>query len=148
MLSNLAAEMAAETVDERVAAAERFRRQRKARLAVSRPDGYEAVTVRLARAGDEAALRALAQRDGRPEPHAPVLVAEAEGALLAARSLADGRSVADPFRHSAHLRELLALRAAHLRSDGQAPTRGVRKRLAAATGRLGRHIAATPHRGR
>src|SRR2546430_4776056 len=115
MRPTLEAEMARIVMEERVAAAERFRQQKEARSAASRPDGYDAATVRLAGEKDVVAVRRLAQRNGRPEPRAPVLVAEAEGRLLAARSLSDGRSVADPFRHTAHLTEPLALRSAHLR---------------------------------
>jgi hypothetical protein len=91
------------------------------------------VTVRLAAEGDRDAVRRLAQRDGRPLLRAPILVAEANGSLLAARSLADGRSVADPFRHTADLGELLALRSAHLRGEmPKSKRRGVKDRLAVA----------------
>jgi hypothetical protein len=134
MRPSLTAEMADVVVQDRIEAAERFRtaeRQRQtARRAASEPDRYETVTVRLAGAQDQAAVRRLAERDGRREPPAPLLVAEAEGRLLAARSLADGRSVADPFQHTAHLSELLALRSVHLHSDGFIPKRaGLRERL-------------------
>jgi hypothetical protein len=133
MRPSLTAEMANMVVEERVAAAERHRQQREARLAASEPDRYDAVTVRFATEKDALAMGRLAERDGSPEPRAPVLVAEAEGRLLAARSLADGRSVTDPFRHTAHLKELLALRSVHLQSDGFHPKRrGIRARLSLA----------------
>jgi hypothetical protein len=135
MRPDLTAEMAEVMVQDRIAAAERFRRQRDSRRPHSEPDTYRAVTVRLARGRDASELRRLAQRDGRRELRAPVLVAEVEGRMLAARSLADGRAVADPFRPTAHLAELLALRAAHLRANGHAPKRaGIRERLALALG--------------
>ena len=72
----------------------------------------------------------LSERDGRGKPPGPLLVAEVDGRLLAARSLEDGRSVADPFHHTAHLSELLALRSVHLHADGFNPKRaGLRERL-------------------
>ncbi|MBV9464847.1 MAG: hypothetical protein JO169_01910, partial [Solirubrobacterales bacterium] len=45
-------------------------------------------------------------------PAQPALVAEIDGELCAALSLADGRVVADPFRPSGALLELLRMRAA------------------------------------
>jgi hypothetical protein len=126
MRPSLTAEMARVVVADRVEAAERFRRAQDARRAASEVDRYEIVTVRLAVARDRASLRSLAERDGRPEPYPPVLVAEAEGTLLAARSLSDGHSIADPFEHTAQLSELLELRAAHLRGSG---TRKGRRRI-------------------
>ena len=44
-----------------------------------------------------------------------MLVAEVEGKILAALSLADGRVVADPFSRTAELRTMLELRAKQLR---------------------------------
>jgi hypothetical protein len=133
MRPSLTAEMARVVVEDRIEAAERYRQQEEVLHPTPEPDRYEAVTVRLAIGRDQAALRRLAQRDGRPEPAAPVLLAEAQGRLLAARSLADGHTVADPFRHTAHLAELLALRSVHLRHDGTGPKRpGLVERLALA----------------
>jgi hypothetical protein len=139
--------MARAVVADRVEAAESYRRGQEARRAPSRPDRYEVVTVRLAGEQDQALVRRLAERDGGPEPHAPVLVAEAEGKLLAALSLSDGRSLADPFQHTAHLGELLELRAAHLRGARKRGRR-IGERLSMAAARLSRHTAANPHGGR
>jgi hypothetical protein len=109
--------MARVVVADRVEAAERHRRVREARAAAEEhPDAYASVTVRLAHEGDTSALSRLAERDGRPAPAAPLLVAEVQGRLLAARSLEDGGTIADPFVHSHHLAELLALRSLHLRA--------------------------------
>jgi hypothetical protein len=114
----LTSEMARAVVDERVAAAERYRRQKEARVAAAQhPDVYDSVTVRLAGRNDRRALERLAQRDGARVPSGMLLVAEVAGSPLAARSLSDGKTIADPFVHSHHLVELLALRAAHLRGD-------------------------------
>jgi hypothetical protein len=125
--------MADMVVQDRIAAANRWRWQREAKRFASEPDGYEAVTVRIADQCDAAALRRLAGRDTGAELCAPILVAEAEGQMLAARSLSDGRAVADPFHHTAQLAELLALRAVHLRARTVKPKRSrFRRRLALA----------------
>ena len=137
MRPTLTAEMANVIVEERVEAAERYRRAKDAgRATEEKPDVYDSVTVRLAGDADRDALRQLAERDGGRTPRGPLLVAEVDGSVLAARSLADGSAVADPFAHSAHLAELLALRAAHLRGSGQAlpRRRGLAKRVFMAAG--------------
>src|SRR5262245_38616852 len=59
---------------------------------------HENVTVRPAEATDEAALTQLEELDGRSLGAAPLLVAECDGAIVAALSLTDGSVVADPFR--------------------------------------------------
>jgi hypothetical protein len=56
----------------------------------------------------------LAALDSAPVPQQPVLVAEVESDLLAAMSLWDGHLVADPFRHTRALVELLTVRAAQI----------------------------------
>ena len=63
--------------------------------------------------------------------------------MLAARSIEDGGSVADPFRHTAHLAELLALRATHLRNAELTNAMG-RKRFRSIENRLKGHSAANP----
>jgi hypothetical protein len=78
------------------------------------------LSLRLARPEDDAALERLAALDCAPVPQAPVLVAFEDGEPRAARSLATGAVVADPFVPSAHLVELLSLRAVTL---GAAPKR-------------------------
>jgi hypothetical protein len=133
MRPSLTAEMAQVVIEDRIQAAEHYRRQEEARHSVPEPDRYEAVTVRLARDEDLAEVRRLVQLEGGHELAGPVLLAEAEGELVAARSLANGAAVADPFRHTAHLAELLALRSVHLRDDGAGPKRpGLTGRLALA----------------
>jgi hypothetical protein len=72
----------------------------------------ESVVLRVARPDDEAILQRLAVLDSRPVPAAPVLVAEVDGEALAALSLADGAVVADPFRSTSSLVELLRVGAA------------------------------------
>jgi hypothetical protein len=110
---------------------ERATRLRRSRVEWTRisPDPFDSVTVRRARPGDGIALQRLAELDGRRLPAGSVLVAEVAGELVAARSLAAGISIANPFRPSAHLVELLELRSAHLRE------RHSRRRLRVPRGR-------------
>lgn len=71
----------------------------------------ETIAIRVARPGEERVLLRLAALDSAPALRGDVLVAEVDGELLAALSLADGRAVADPFRPTADLVELLRTRA-------------------------------------
>jgi hypothetical protein len=66
-----------------------------------------AITVRPAYADDDRALLRLAALDSARPPVAPALLAEVDGELRAALSLADGRAIADPFHHTAGLVALL-----------------------------------------
>ena len=75
-----------------------------------------AVTIRRSRAQDALALQRLAELDSAAPLHSPVLVAEADGVLRAAMSLADGAVVADPFFATTSIRELLGKRAEQLQS--------------------------------
>jgi hypothetical protein len=69
--------------------------------------------IRSARATDAGALARLAELDSRPLPAGDLLVAESDGELVAALSLATGERVADPFRRTADAVALLQARAAH-----------------------------------
>lgn len=81
------------------------------------------LTIRPARASDAAALERLAALDSRAPLAGACLVAEIDGGLWAARSLATGEVAADPFRPTADLVALLHERARHL-EHGAAPRRG------------------------
>ena len=71
------------------------------------------LTVRRASASDAAGLRRLAQLDSAAPLTGDVLLAESGGHPVAALSLVDGRSVADPFAPTAPaVAALRALRAA------------------------------------
>ncbi|MGH2851798.1 MAG: hypothetical protein ACRDLP_14420 [Solirubrobacteraceae bacterium] len=72
------------------------------------------VTLRRAWPGDAPALERLAQLDSSTRPAGRVLVAEVDGELHAAISLDDGAVVANPFRRTATLVELLRARARQL----------------------------------
>lgn len=63
--------------------------------------------MRLGTPGDVGALERLAGLDSRPLPPEPHLVAQCDGRIDAALSLATDELVADPFRRTAELRELL-----------------------------------------
>ena len=73
-----------------------------------------AVTIRKARSDDAAALAVLAERDSGRTLDGDVVVAEVEGAILAAISLENGMVLADPFSRTRELRNLLELRRAQL----------------------------------
>jgi hypothetical protein len=66
-----------------------------------------ALTVRVAGAADEAALRDLALLDSARPLAGDVVVAERDRRLVAALSLRDGRVVADPFARTADVRDVL-----------------------------------------
>ena len=89
------------------------RRPRTARPIL--PAGAE-LRIRYGREDDAAALARLAALDSAVAPAAPVLVAEVDGELWAAHSLVTQQIVADPFRPTAQLVALLAMRAAQLRA--------------------------------
>jgi hypothetical protein len=95
-----------------------------------RPDARRAagwrvpVTIRLAEAGDADEIARVAGRDCRPAPPAPQLVAERKGAIEAVLSLRTGGVVADPFRHTAELVELLRCHAGGVRVAGGDGHRG------------------------
>ncbi len=89
------------------------------------------VTVRLADREDARALRRLAELDSAIAPIGPVVVAQSEGEILAAVPVAGGPAIADPFRRTAALVEMLELRAGQLRPQRPAAApRSVCARLA------------------
>jgi hypothetical protein len=93
------------------------------------------VTLRLATPADIGALEQLAGLDSRPLPPGPHLVAERDGRTDAALSLSTGQLIADPFRRTAELCELLRCHAGGLLTARQpSPSPELRPRpLAVAT---------------
>jgi hypothetical protein len=79
-----------------------------------------AYVIREATSADEDALRRLAELDSQRPLSGRVLIGEVDGVPAAAASL-DGRIVADPFRATAHLIPLVAMRARALRSFEATP---------------------------
>jgi hypothetical protein len=75
------------------------------------------VIIRAARGSDGPALRRLAELDSRPIPAGELLVAESDDEMVAALSVDTGAGVADPFRHTADVVDLLAYRAKGLRTS-------------------------------
>jgi len=73
-----------------------------------------ALAVRLAHCEEAEALWRLAQLDDAPELAGEVLVATIDGDIVAARSLEDGRVVADPFVLTSDAVEMLRRSAAAL----------------------------------
>ncbi len=89
------------------------------------------VTIKLSTEADGERLRRLAELDGKPVPRGDVLVAEANGRLLAAIGM-DGAVIADPFERTAGVVRVLRT---HL--EGGKPRRS-RPR-----GRLGRLLTSS-----
>jgi len=69
------------------------------------------LTIRTATTADKFAVRRLAVLDSSDPPTGDVLLAEMDGELWAALSVDTGAAVADPFRPSRDLVELLRFRA-------------------------------------
>jgi hypothetical protein len=79
----------------------------------------EGVLLRAAGADDDADLIRLAELESaRPLP-GPALIAEENGAIVAALCMSTGRAVADPFVPSLHLVELLRRHAPHAHMDSR-----------------------------
>ncbi len=84
------------------------------------------ITVRLADHTDSFALHRLAALDSAQVPNGALVIAESDGELVAALPLDGGRAIADPFRGTAKIVEMLELRAAQL---GTARDHGFAHRL-------------------
>jgi hypothetical protein len=69
------------------------------------------IKIRLANEADDSSLLRLAALDSAPAPRGPVLVADLDGEIVAAHSITRSRGIADPFRPTADISELLELRA-------------------------------------
>ena len=84
------------------------------------------VLIRAARGSDGPALARLAALDSAALPTGDMLVAEVDGELVAARSLATGATIADPFRPTADVVALLTLRSRSV--EPRAPRRRLAER--------------------
>ena len=76
--------------------------------------GRERIVIRRAVNGDDRAVFRLAGLADQPAPPAPLLLAEADGVLVAAVSTVTGAVVSDPFVATADVVALLRLRADQL----------------------------------
>lgn len=81
------------------------------------------ITLRFAVPDDAEMVTRLAAVDSSEPPPVPALLAEVEGELWAAISLADGSVVANPFRPTAPVVELLRARADQLQHPVSSPRR-------------------------
>jgi hypothetical protein len=113
---------AMQTLDSYVAAAQlsdlhtaaaSSRAARRARTSPAAPFGARLV-LRRAQAEDERALARLARLDSAPRPTGDVLVAEVDEQIVAAIPVDGGRAIADPFRPTADVVEVLRARAERL----------------------------------
>jgi hypothetical protein len=77
-------------------------------------EGRGEIAIRAAGPDDADSVRQLALLTDRPAPTGQVLVAESDGAIVAALSTVSGAVVSDPFRATGDLIELLRLRSAQL----------------------------------
>ncbi|MCW3017429.1 MAG: hypothetical protein JWO02_4521 [Solirubrobacterales bacterium] len=77
------------------------------------------VALRPATQDDAAAVRRVASLDSATVPVGPLLLGIIDGEVSAAVSLTTGAVVADPFKPTANVVELLVLRAARLRDAGR-----------------------------
>ena len=79
---------------------------------------YEpAISIRRASERDRRAVERLAALDSAHEPVGSVVLAEVDGEPWAALSLEDGHGVADPFRRSGSVLDLLRARARQAGGD-------------------------------
>jgi hypothetical protein len=90
--------------------------------------GGNTYVIRSASDDDEAALSQLAELDSRPRLVGHVLIGEIAGSPAAALSLDDERVVADPFKPTAHLIQLLRLRARSIKAVERTPSLSARVR--------------------
>ena len=86
------------------------------------------LTIRSADATDAGALVRLAALDSSFPPTGDALIAEVGDELWAAIDVDTGEAIADPFRPSGELVDLLRLRASLL-NEGAKPARGALRRL-------------------
>jgi hypothetical protein len=86
----------------------------------------DSLTIRFATPADAVALHMLAALDSALAPSGKVVVAEVDGELWAALDVESGAVIADPFRPSGELLDLLRLRVERL---AERPARQRRRRL-------------------
>jgi len=87
------------------------------------------LTIRRASDVDDVALNRLAALDSASPPTGNVLIAEMGEELWAALEVESGDAIADPFRPSGDLVELLRFRAEAIRGDAAAERRSLARLL-------------------
>lgn len=93
------------------------------------------VAIREAEAADMPALMRLAELDSHPVPAGKLIVAEADGGIRAALEVGSDSVIADPFVPTAHLQDLLRLRADQIAHER--PAHGLLAALHLRPGRAG-----------
>jgi hypothetical protein len=91
----------------------------------------ESIAIRRATESDLAAVERLAALDSATVPAGEILLAEVGDEPHAAIQVSSGMTIADPFRRTADVVELLSLRASRLRDGADSPRR-LRLRLRSA----------------
>ena len=81
------------------------------------------VALRMAERDEAPVVRRLAALDDSPALEGPVLLAVMDGEPVAALSLLDRRTVANPFLPTRDLVQLLRVRADHIAGPGSGPRR-------------------------
>ena len=92
-------------------------------VAHNEPMTNSPLTIRRADTADYVALAHLAALDSSDPPAGDALVAEVGQELWAAVEIDSGSAIADPFRPSADLVELLRFRARRMRAEASGPRR-------------------------
>ena len=90
----------------------------------SKHTAHDDVTVRWADARDMKEIERLAALDSKRLTSGRLLVAEAGGYIAAALPVDGGEPIADPFRPTRDLLDLLELRATQIAASGQSKGRG------------------------
>lgn len=86
------------------------------------PETFDGLVIRRAAPGDDGALARLAALEGRDGLRGEVLIASVRGTVAAAIGVGTGEVLADPFRPTADLTELLRLRARQVSAVATAGT--------------------------
>jgi len=114
-MQTLDSSVAAAQIADRQAAATAFRTAHQvAPVAPEAVAPRERLALRRSTAQDDGALVRLAQLDTAPRPTGSMLVAELDDEIVAAVPLDGGRAIANPFRPTAELVELLRVRTREL----------------------------------
>jgi hypothetical protein len=103
------------------------RYERAAGLPAPTSTALRALTLRVATAEDLPLIAQLAALDSSRPPEPPVLIAELDAEICVAVSLSDLKTVADPFRLTAHAQAITLARAQQLRNPAPAQGRGLRR---------------------
>jgi hypothetical protein len=92
------------------------------------PTHDQPLTIRMASPEDAEALRELALLDSSPELGGRVLLAELDGAVIAAASLDGGAVIADPFTPSGYAVRMLTTRRYQLMRQRDSRASAIRRR--------------------